>query len=340
MTEVHSITYSEMAAWDHCEKKWWFGYDQLLATKAPIPALNIGSATHNGIELFYGNPQLSSEEVIAKTLEEYDREKIRFESDGGYPTYPEICEKEKKLIKSMLHEYIKETNKIDNFELISLEEEFNIPIINPYTKEVREDLRLMGKIDGWCRVNGYEFLLEHKTAAMAVGDWWWKYLTQLYTYMYAFQRKHNITAAGAFVNLLLKKIPSKPKFLKNGTISKQSISTTEEKLLEAILEEGKDPNDFKEEFERVKQSGNPFIRRKAIYTRQDELNEIELKIWHAIHKKINSTYYSRNRSDLCSRMCSFKVVCNHDTDEIRKELYTTKQKRYSELDGIITDDGS
>ena len=235
----------------------------------------------------------------------------------------------------MLREYIRETKKIDNFEVISLEEEFNLPIIDPYTGNVHEELRLLGKIDGWCRLNNHNFLLEHKTAAMVQGDWWWKYLNQIYTYIYAMQRKHHIEFSGAYINLLLKKIPGKPRFTKSGALSKARCNATVESFTQGVLAAGKDPRHFQEELQKIAERGNPFIQRKTVYLRQDEIIDIQKKIWHAMQRKLQETYYARSRSDLCNRMCSYKTLCNHDIPELREELFIKRDKRHAELEGSI-----
>lgn len=331
MADVHTITNSEISAMDHCMKKWYFGYDQQLMSKAPSAPLDIGSATHEGIELYYTNPDLTADEIISQTISKYEESQLEFERKGGWPKDPSEQEEEKTLISSMLREYIRETAALDNFKIVSLEEEFNLPLINPYTKQEEPNLRLLGKIDGWCSINSYNFLLEHKTAASMQGDWWWKYLNQVYLYIYAMQRKHDISFTGAYINLLIKKVPSKPKFTKKGELSKAACNATVESFTRGLIENGKDPKDFQEELSKLAERGNAFIFRKAIYLNQDELKEAELRVWHAMQRKLTDTYYARHRSDLCNRMCSFKSLCTHDIPEIREELYIKREKRHAEL---------
>jgi hypothetical protein len=158
--------------------------------------------------------------------------------------------------------------------------------------------------------------------------------------MYAMQRKHNTTFAGTFFNVLIKKIPGIPKFLKkNKELSKAKLVTTSETFIGEVVRQGLNPEDYKDKIEELRSDGNRFIIRKPVYSREDELKEIEYRIWHSMQDKIKSSYFKKNRGDLCSRMCSFSTLCDNYLPEWREELFMKKAWRHSELNGANSNKG-
>ena len=338
--EIVDITYSEMAALDMCPKKWWFGYNQLLVPKKPRRALDIGTATHDAVEAYYeyvnsGEPW-NIDDLIKSTLEAYDKSIEEFIAKGGYPPTEEQVEEDKALVESMIRQYIAYATVNDDFEMHATEEQFDIPIINPYTGEVHENLRLRGKVDGWAIIRDHNFIVEHKTSANPARDFWWPYLNQIDTYTYAMQRKHGVEFTGAILNVMVKKLPSKPKLLKSGkAISKTLGDTTVDIFKSSIEEFGLDVNDYQDKIDEIERKGNLFVRREHIYRRAKDLEEIEKKIWHAINRKMTITFHAKNRTDKCNYMCSFKDICIDDNELLREELYYTKDRAHSELENVV-----
>lgn len=337
MSEIVTITQSEIKALDMCPKKWWFGYSELLGSKKPRRALDVGTATHNAIEAYYAakrdNKPYITSELLSSVLRLYDEDMMEFLEKGGYPPTEEQQESDKALIRSMVHQYIAYAEREDDFTIKSLEEQFDIPVINPFTGETHENLRLMGKIDGWVQIRDCNYLMEHKTAARIEADYWWPHLDQIDIYSYALQRKHGVTFTGAILNVIMKKIPSTPKLLKGGKgISKTLGSTTADVFKRAIKDFGLDIDNFTSKLAEINSKPNPFILRKILYRSARDLVEIERKIWYCINRKINLKYFPKTRTDKCNYMCSFKDLCIDDNELVREELYYVKEKAHVELE--------
>lgn len=317
---------------DMCPKKWWFRYREKLDSKRPRRALDVGSAAHNGVELFYTHPDTSIEDHIKTVLSMYDKDLKSFIKLGGYPPDEDEEASDKLLIESMIRRYVEYARERDNFRVISTEEEFNLPVIDP-DGNVHEDLRLMGKVDAIALLNGCHFLLEHKTAARIEKDYWWPHLNQIDTYSYAMGRKLGVTFTGAMLNVMLKKMPSIPKLLKNGkAISKTLGNTTERIFIDAVEEFGLKLEDYQDVLESIRTEGNHFVKRQLIYRSARNMREIELKIWHAIQRKLSIQFFPKNKTDKCNYMCGYKDLCIDDQPLIREELYYVREKEHSELE--------
>jgi hypothetical protein len=94
----------------------------------------------------------------------------------------------------------------DDFEVIGLEHNFEGPIINPATGAASRSFVLAGKVDGIVRINGENFILEHKTAAQIDGDYLEKLWTdfQITIYAHYIEQTMGIPITGILYNVLVK----------------------------------------------------------------------------------------------------------------------------------------
>ena len=345
MTDVlATITNSELSAMLDCPKKWDFRYRQRLVSRKPKGKLDLGSAMHDAIELFYTKPGMEVTALQSVSLANLERMFKKHIDGGGFPYDEEEQDDMRDMLNSMIERYVIYGRANDDFEVVSLEEEFNIPARNPYTGQVHEELRVMGKTDGWCRVRAADLILEHKTAASSPsGDYWWPYLNQIDFYSYAMGRKHNVRFRGAFLNFIIKKIPTVPKELKKGGLSTAAnIVTTPEIYLGEIERLGLDPEDYKDILSTLQQRNHPFVARKAVYRHDSDIEYIEQSIWAALQRKLalnraveagNNPFFFKNKSDQCGWKCSYKELCIDDLPEMRESLYKVRSSEHAELTG-------
>jgi hypothetical protein len=332
-TPITTITSSELSAFLECPLKWKFRYKELLVSKKPKSKLNLGTAVHDAIEFFYKNMALEDVRVYQQyALDRFNKEIEKHAEQGGWPPSDEEIEAGRELAQSLIEQYVLYCRRHDEFEVVSLEEEFDLPVINPHTGEEHENLRLLGKIDGWVQHNNHNFMMEHKTGAQFANDWWWKYLSQLDLYIYAMQRKHDVTFKGGWFNGLYKKIPVKPQPLKKGGLSKsKSIVTTPEVYLASIYEHGLDPEDYQDILQILRDKGERFVQREVVYRHPEDIDEIERTIWWAVNAKERMEHFPRRKSDDCGWKCGYKDLCIQDLPELREELYKVKESKHSEL---------
>jgi hypothetical protein len=330
-----TITNSEISAILDCPKKWDFRYKQRLVSRKPKGKLDLGSAMHDSIELFYKKPSIEITDLQALGLNMLEGMFQKHDEAGGWPYDEDEQKCMRELLNSMIEQYVLYAREHDDFKVVSLEEEFDIPAVNPWTGEVHEELRVMGKIDGWCKVNDHNFILEHKTAAGTPGaDYWWPYLNQIDMYSYAMSRKHDVQFSGAYVNVIVKKIPSVPKALKKGGLSQaKDIMTTEEVYKAEIEKHGLDISEYEGILKTLRDKGNRFIARKPVYRNAEDLEQIERTIWWALNYKLNASFFPKNKSDKCSWKCGYKELCIDDLEEVRDHLFTVRDSEHAELSG-------
>ena len=94
----------------------------------------------------------------------------------------------------------------DDLKVISLEKNFEGPIVNPATGAASRSFVLAGKVDGIVRIGGEHFILEHKTAAQIDGDYLEKLWTdfQITIYAYYIEQTMAIPITGILYNVLVK----------------------------------------------------------------------------------------------------------------------------------------
>jgi len=94
----------------------------------------------------------------------------------------------------------------EDFEVITLEKNFEGPIVNPATGAASRSFVLAGKVDGIVRIGGEHFILEHKTAAQIDGDYLEKLWTDFQITIYAcyVEQTMGIPITGILYNVLVK----------------------------------------------------------------------------------------------------------------------------------------
>ena len=147
--------------------------------------------------------------------------------------------------------------------------------------------------------------------------------------------------AGIVFNHIKTKPPSKPRILKNGTVSKAQCDTDVATYFEAVKNAGQDPKDYEDMLDKLKD--NEFFKRrkipvspKSIQILIDEaevtLGEIEI---HRNHKE-KPTIFTRNMmKNRCSWDCEFYKLCfselaGNNTQPIIEEYYERRERRYDD----------
>ena len=255
----------------------------------------LGSVIHQCLDLMAQgkfDPISSLDAVFKSEIDAYEKQ---YEAAIGVPfsiAEREIFDEPKELAKSMVEMYFEhyETNSYrtpgrgegtlgPNFSYIHSELTFSIPI-----PELPEGCNFRGTLDGIARNNetGHYWIVEHKTYQrppnlnnLLLDD-------QFRCYQWAFKQLTGNLARGIIYDGLLKKAPTVPHLLKNGTMSRREIDTTVNVYYQALRNAGLDPEDYEDVLERLEaketSSEHPFFDRHFITISESSLVETELLI--------------------------------------------------------------
>jgi len=162
---VKSITTSSARAYRACNRLFQFKYVLGYKPVKTGEALRRGSLTHLGLNAWWLKPDLDEmlDVVAAQEADEYDLA----------------------LCQEMLRGYhFRWIDAVPDHEVLDVEQEFDIPIINPDTGYPMRGIRLRGKVDVRCTKK----IVEHKTTTLDIsaGSNFWRKLsidTQVSNYM-------------------------------------------------------------------------------------------------------------------------------------------------------------
>ena len=315
---ITSLTTSEMKCFRTCRKRYEFEYVRCLKPIETPKALSIGRQYHKGIELILNRIKYEKVEelLIAEEMENAEKNQI---DPNLFDTY---------LALEMVRHFCDKANW-QSWKIISIEQNFEVS--TGYGK------RLKGRIDGLIDIDGYYYLIEHKTSSI-LDD---RYIARLHfleeqsiNYLYAYEelRKagkiENKTVSGMFYNIIekckLKPLEATPhdkiKFKKDGT------------LHESCRLEDENPEEYR-------------LRVREWYKKQDRIcqkmiartgAEIEtaIKDFNATIRDLKSAEKEGNwyrNANACSVFsCPYEAKCICDTEET-DDLYVKKEIKNEEL---------
>lgn len=191
--EVTTLTFSQLSMFLSCRRKAFWRYQEQLAPKIDAEALFLGKLVHGLLEThFTGIPQKESrlrpsDEVAAIARAMVTGYKARW---GDRPLVPG------------------DVHQPDNdFDVLTIEDEFAVPILNPATGAASRSFILRGKIDGLVRLRATDelMILEHKTASKIDGQYleklWMDFQTLIYVAAY---RQMGVDVKGCVYDILAK----------------------------------------------------------------------------------------------------------------------------------------
>ena len=166
---------------------------------------------------------------------------------------------------------------------VDVEERSYVPILNPYTgKPLPGNPLLTGRIDLVVQREDGIWIVDHKTAAQKNDSRALDVDDQLTGYCYIWYRISGKVPQGAIYNVLIKDPPHPPKILKSGELSKDKAQrTTFELYLQAIHNQGLDPNDYEEHLNWLGQKEwTQFFIREGVERNLEELQSFEERLYH------------------------------------------------------------
>lgn len=303
-----TFSQSKIKSWRRCHKQYRYKYDQGLSRRQAPVALARGITFHEMLDakVSGGDWKLP----LSKYRQDYQR--MFDEERENYPTPDEL--------EALFHRY-QEKYKDDGLDYQGKSE---IEVIVEY-----EGITFKGIIDKLPKdAQGRVFVCDHKTH-LRIPDEDARYSDiQTVLYYWALQEVGE-QVDGVLWDYIRTKPPAVPEVLKSGGLSKRAnIDTDYETYLKAIVDNGLNPDDYKDILEKVK--GNVFFKRIFLPKPNRALVDSVVNDFFSTAREImDSKSEVRNLTKDC-KMCSYFQLCSAevrglDTEFIKKQLFVVKQ---------------
>ena len=306
----NEIHISELKTFLGCERQWDFSSITRMNLEPAVPYAPFftGRAVHWCIQQYYENhvhPSITLPLFLNEEQSEMERHGVQMQ--------PELWEQETTLLEGMLNHYVawatRESGRWSdkNLSFIALETEFNLPLF-PGSKHPQErEVRMAGRFDGvvYHPESDSFWLWEVKTSARP--ESLAKSLPfdlQPSVYIWAAEQIFEKKIHGVLYQVMRKKVPTYPRTLLNGTLSKDKrVDTTAHLYIEAAMElHSQDiPNEeerrryilaeYGEVLEEIvhKDTTNPFFLRQPLRRTPQEINTALELIRHVSNRMLNTS---------------------------------------------------
>lgn len=287
------ISVSDFRTFLRCRRQWDLTSPNRQALVRPMSTKSyffLGSVVHEAIDRMANGTYTSHDlldAIVEAEINEYEKQYKAAIGVGFSMGEREVFNPDKELARSILEMYFDHYEKNDyrevglgegtlgpRFSYVHSEITFQVPI--PTTNGY-----LRGTMDGVAINNetGQIWIVEHKTYQrppkldnLLLDD-------QFRCYQWAFQQLTGSLARGIIYDGMLKKAPTVPKVLKDGSLSRRDIDTTVKTYRNAVLNAGLNVEDYEDVIEgiqRVESSAeNPFFSRHFIGLAPTALEETE-----------------------------------------------------------------
>lgn len=310
---------SEVTDYLRCKKRYNYAWVQELQPKQRNEKLTIGSAIHKFLELWYSEYR-ASEAIEAMIEYIYDNT-----ADMEDIARDDMA----KLAQNICVHYIQNYGMDDKWTVKAVEMPFSVKLNN--------DVNYIGTIDMLLEdENGRLWFVDHKTtASIDIFDKNSDMDRQISRYWAALEEL-GYKIEGFIYNIILKEVPTEPKLLKSGSLSKDKSQKTTLALYRAAIEYHRlnesDYTDFlqyledqpKEFFRRIRVDRTEMERLHALDETESIITDIQFDIMRNSHRK-----WYRNITKDCHWDCAFKSLCiaemdGSNADHIRNELFKVK----------------
>jgi len=305
--ELHQST---LKTAETCLRKYKYRYVEGLDNDTPIQVLLLGTAFHKGAEWYY-------EDRDTNPLDHFSKLKRRFS---------ELSEDNKEILGGMLQSYGIFARKNDPQlidEVIAIEYHFEVPVVDAEGQETEHTLA--GTVDLVFRdPQGNLCFLDHKTRTRLKDDEdYLKIDNQMLMYDYALSREFDERVEACYYNTILKKVPSTPRVLKSGNLSKSKrVMSLPGIVIKAIKNHhnGSVPKEFKDlissQFEKIEDKGSPFVERIEIRHTMQQLINFEETIYKKVEELAQRDYFPQQPGKYKCEYCDYTQICiAHQRDE-------------------------
>ena len=324
--ELHN---SDIQTWKRCRRKWDFTspYGQFLEPIIPNKNLWLGSMVHAALADYY-------EGFINVGLVERFKE-VAFERcpENLSPEEAEVFQDSIDLGCGMLEHYNQWSIQADSpYDVVATEIKFEVPITDTSGKHI---FTFAGTFDGlfWDTINKEFVLLETKTAEKMGPFEFLEFDEQITNYLLAAKMVFDFPVAGVLYNVLRKKLPTVPKVLKNGSLSKaKNVVTTYETYYQTILDNELSFEDYYEHLEWLQSEENPFFYRELISRSDYQLGMAQSELIEVAQEMYGFYFNHASRTRDCVWDCSFLAPCQMVDDGWDIKEYMQENYQHRELE--------
>jgi CRISPR/Cas system-associated exonuclease Cas4 (RecB family) len=281
LANVIILTYSALAAFRLCPRKYWLRYVLGLSRVRRAVALRFGDCFHRGLEAF--RKGASSEEAIATAM-------------APYQTCPDYADPvawavERETLRQLLAGHLWRYSQ-DNVQYVAVELVFELPLVNQMTGLVARQFIVKGKIDAIVQIaDGRLCVAEVKTSSedLSAASEFWPRLrcdSQISLYMLAAR------ALGYNAATVLYDVTRKP------TIRLRQKETPEQYSQRLYADINSRPDYY--------------FARREIPRLEDELSEFRLELWQqaqALQTALKHGYWYRSVSRTNCSTCEYSGIC-------------------------------
>ena len=364
---IFRLSATERQEFKECRRRWdYSSYSrQGLEPKSPAQALWFGTGIHHVLEYYYGKilqgEYPEEAEVVEAWMAWVNTEWTRIEEASGTALWEEQKKSFQAVIElgiQMLSGYVAWSSKADHMKssgfkkVLFTEREFIVPIPDPNSPSGEPycfqdgggqlwEIWLVGRLDLVVEdFDGKIWCLDHKTSKDKLNPEHLLLDDQMTVYSWALQQILRTPVAGCYYNVLRKKAPTVPQVLVSGKgLSKaKSIDTTYDVYMDAILDSGFDPEDYKDILRVLADKPNTFFQREKVFRNQHELSLAGKQLALEAIDMLNAPFIYPNPTWDCIWKCDFRNLClstnrGDDTSFLKEALF---QKREHHGDSVYS----
>jgi len=333
--ELDTLTYSALKAFRNCRRMYDLRYNRGLVPLEEDDALALGAMFHACLERWYKRAaDASTEQVIAEILDFID---------GSYPGHltDDRQRKNRHLARAMFLAYT-EKYPSEDFSIVAVEREFNVPIINPDTDCASRTFVMRGKADAVVVKDGQYFILEHKTASAIDGGYIERLPMDFQVTLYSdyIGQEMNIKVAGVIYDVIAKaqirqgKGETEEEFMARRAAliakSKTGKSSAKRKIPEPDA-------DFQKRLA-AKYREDGMFHRELLYFYDDQFAALHSEVWELTQQLLLARRTGRwyQNPDFCyhfNRPCRYFPICRSgENPNVIENLFRVAPK-HPELDG-------
>lgn len=323
---LEPITYSALATFRNCRKRFYWRYVRELAPIQKDPALRFGTLWHSCTERLDNGADLPAVMAfVDESLPERatDREQRKFWH----------------LLNAMLAAYVRKySNQAD--QIVAAEKKFEHPIFNPKTGAPSKTFVMAGKVDLIFERDGKRYIRERKTAANIDQSYierlWTDFQSQLYAYF--IEQAEGVKIYGVEYDVVVKaklqqsegeteeefkvRFEEACKKNKSGKSSAtRQLPESDEDFAKRLAEKYQDPQ---------------LLHREPLLFSKDDLDELRSDLWELTQaileaRRRNAWYKNTSQCWAYNKPCPYFALCRSNGNPILIENQYEHRPAHEEL---------